>query len=79
MVKYLTMSVHTTAIMLPSRLDWDLCPLDPKKGTQPMDSDLDNYGQDLDHKNEFGRIYALVRTLYIYMYIHTHIHTHIHA
>ncbi len=33
-----------------------VCPLDPKKGTQTMDSDLDNYGQDIDHKNELGRI-----------------------
>jgi hypothetical protein len=39
--------------------------------------DLDNYGQDLDHKTELGRIYGLIRTSYICTYIHSkYIHTH---
>jgi hypothetical protein len=70
MVKYFTMPRRTAAILFPSRLDWDLCPLDPKKGTQTMDSDLEKYGQDLDHNIELGQIYALLRSLYVYMYIY---------
>jgi hypothetical protein len=42
------------------------------KGTQTIDSDLDSYGQDLDHK-KLERIYALARMLYICTYIHTYI------
>jgi hypothetical protein len=40
--EYTAYITYSAAILFPSRLDWVFSLLDPKKGTQSTDSDLDS-------------------------------------